>query len=151
MNIIHKTFGSGFFTGYIPIASGTFGSIVALIPFIITGFAKPVILIPAIILFALYGIYLGNIFEKEYGHDPAECTIDEVVGMWISLLFLPRNFLVITITFLLWRIIDIVKPFPLKQAEKLPGGLGIMMDDILGGIYTCIIMNFIVIRFFPLK
>ncbi len=148
MNIIHKTFGSGFFTGYIPFASGTFGSLAAFLIYFIPGFEKPVVLIPAILLFSVYGIFLGNKFEKAYGHDPAECTIDEVVGSWISLLFLPKfNIPVIIIAFFLWRAIDIVKPFPVKQAEKLPGGLGIMLDDILGGIYTCLIVNLLVVRF----
>ena len=147
MNIINKTFGSGFFTGYIPFASGTFGSLAALVLYFIPGFEKPTVLIPAIVVFSIYGIYLGNIFEKQYGKDPAECTIDEVAGMWISLLFIPKHIFPIIIAFFIWRVFDIFKPFPVKQAEQLPGGYGIMLDDILGGIYTCLIMNFIVIRF----
>jgi len=148
MNIVNKTFGSGFFTGYIPFASGTFGSLAALAIYFIPGFEKPAVLIPAILLFSVYGIYLGNIFEKAYGKDPAECTIDEVAGMWISLLFVPKtNLPAIIVAFFIWRIIDIVKPFPVKQAEQLPGGWGIMLDDILGGIYTCLIINFVVVRY----
>ena len=91
INFIENLFGSGFFTGYIPFASGTFGSLAALIIYWIPGFEKPVVLIPAIILFTFYGIYVGNKFENKFGKDPAECTIDEVVGMWISLLYLPKT------------------------------------------------------------
>jgi len=90
MNIISKTVGSGFFTGYIPFASGTFGSLAAIIIYMIPGFQKLEILIPAIIIVSLWGIHLGNIFEKEYGKDPAQCTIDEIAGMWISLILVPK-------------------------------------------------------------
>jgi phosphatidylglycerophosphatase A len=141
INFIVKISGSFFYTGYIPIASGTFGSFAALLFYLIPGFENPYFLIPLIIIFTIYGIYLGNLFENKYGKDPAECTIDEAVGMWISLLFLPKNLILISITFLLWRLLDIIKPFPAKQSEAIPGGTGIMLDDIISAIYVCIIMN----------
>lgn len=141
INFIVRISGSFFYTGYIRIASGTFGSFVALLFYLIPGFENPFFLGPVIIFFSIYGIYLGNLFENKYGKDPAECTIDEAVGMWISLLFLPKNLILISITFLLWRLFDIIKPFPAKQAEDIPGGTGIMLDDIIAAIYVCIIMN----------
>ena len=144
INFIEKFLGSGFFTGYIPIASGTFGSIAALIVYLIPGFEKYYILIPVTLVFFLYGIYIGTKFEAKYGKDPAECTIDEVVGMWISLLFLPKTFWIVTITFFLWRALDIFKPFPARKLEKLNGGLGIMIDDVVSGFYTLIIMHLVV-------
>jgi len=141
INILFKISGSFFFTGYIPYASGTFGSLLALLFFLIPGFENPYILVPLILIFSFYGIYVGTLFEKKYGKDPAECTIDEAVGMWISLLFLPKNLILIGLTFLLWRVFDIIKPFPAKQSEAIPGGTGIMLDDIIAAIYVCIIMN----------
>ncbi len=140
-------FGSGFFTGYIPYASGTFGSLAALIIYYIPGFEKPFILIPAIIIFTFYGIYLGGKFESLYGKDPAECTIDEVVGMWISLLFLPKMLYISLAAFLIWRVMDIVKPFPARRLERLNGAWGIMMDDIAAGIYSFIIVHLILLIF----
>ena len=147
LNFFEKLLGSGFYTGYIPFISGTFGSLAALIIYYIPGFENPLILIPAIIIFTFYGIYVGNKFESVYGKDPSECTIDEFVGMWISLLFLPKILLISLFTFLLWRILDIIKPFPARNFEKLKGGLGIMLDDITSGIYSLIIVHIILVIF----
>ena len=147
LNFFEKLLGSGFYTGYIPFISGTFGSLAALIIYYIPGFENPLILIPAIIIFTFYGIYVGNKFESVYGKDPSECTIDEFVGMWISLLFLPKILLISLFTFLLWRILDIIKPFPARNFEKLEGGLGIMLDDITSGIYSLIIVHIILLIF----
>jgi phosphatidylglycerophosphatase A len=141
INILEKMLGSGFFTGYIPIVPGTFGSIAALLIYAIPGFEKPEIIIPSIIVFTAYGIYVGNKFDKIYGKDPRQCTIDEVVGMWISLLFLPKRMAVSVLAFFIWRVLDIIKPFPAKNLEKLEGGLGIMIDDVVAGLYSLIILQ----------
>ncbi len=140
INFIENLLGSGFYTGYIPFASGTFGSLAALMIYWIPGFEKPVILIPAIIIFTFYGIYIANKFESKFGKDPAECTIDEVVGMWISLLYLPKTIVISLAAFLIWRILDIIKPYPAGKLEELKGGLGIMMDDIAAGFYSLFIV-----------
>ena len=144
INFFEKFIGSGFYTGYAPVASGTVGSLAALIIYLIPGFEKFYVIIPAIMVFASYGIYLGNKFEIKYGKDPAECTVDEVVGTWISLIALPKTIGIIITAFLLWRILDIIKPPPARNLEKLKGGLGIMIDDVISGIYTLIIMHLIV-------
>jgi len=141
INIFEKMLGSGFFTGYIPIVPGTFGSLAGLLIYAIPGFEDPMIIIPGIIIFAAYGIYVGNKFDKIYGKDPRQCTIDEVVGMWISLLFLPKRIVVSVIAFVVWRVFDIIKPFPAKNLEKLEGGLGIMIDDVVAGLYSLIILQ----------
>lgn len=148
LSFVEKALGSTLFSGYIPIASGTFSSAVALAFYWIPGFENPYFLIPMILLFSVLGIFIGTRFEKVYGKDPSQCTIDETVGMWISLLFLPKQILITGIAFFLWRLLDIVKPFPARQAEKLPGGYGIVLDDIISAVYTAMIMNFIVIKFF---
>lgn len=146
MNKIHQFFGSGFYTGYIPFASGTFGSAAALLVYwFIPQMQDWKILLLLSFLMSVYGFYVGNLFEKAYGKDPAECTIDEVAGMWIALLTLPKTIPVAIITFFLWRAIDIVKPFPARQAEALPGGYGIMMDDIIGGFYTLVLMKLVLL------
>ena len=145
LNFINKLLGSGFYTGYIPFASGTFGSLAGLIIYYIPGFEKPVIIIPAIIIFTVYGIYVGSQFEKVYGKDPAECTIDEIVGMWISLLFLPKILWVSIAVFLLWRLSDIIKPYPARQLEKLHGGTGIMIDDIISSFYVLLLVHLFIL------
>ena len=144
INFIEKMIGSGFFTGYIPYAPGTFGSMVALAIYLIPGFENPTILLTLISLFTIIGIYLGTKFEQVYGKDPAQCTIDEMVGMWVTLLFIPKYIWYILFAFIIWRILDIVKPFPSNIAEKIKGGWGIMLDDIISGIYSLILIHIII-------
>ena len=144
INFIEKLLGSGFYTGYIQFASGTFGTLAALFIYLIPGFENSYVIVPGIIVFFSYGIYVGNKFENVYGKDPSECTIDEVVGTWISYLLLPKTIGIIIITFFLWRALDIFKPYPARKLENLNGGLGIMIDDVVSGFYTLIIMHLVV-------
>jgi len=144
INLLERLLGSGFFSGYIPIAPGTFGSLIALAIYLIPGFENPTILLTLISLFSIIGIYTGNKFEKIYGKDPAQCTIDEMVGMWITLLFIPKYIWYILIAFIIWRILDIIKPFPANIVEKIKGGWGIMLDDIVAGIYSLILVHIII-------
>ena len=143
LNLIEKILGSGFFTGYVPFASGTFGSMAAVIIYLIPGFENPTILLLLISIFTVFGVNLGSKFEKIYGKDPKECTIDEFVGTWISLLFLPKNLIYVLGAFLIWRVFDIIKPFPANYVEKLRGGWGIMLDDIVAGFYSFIVIQII--------
>ena len=99
------------------------------------------VLIPLIILTSLYGIWVCSKFEHLYGEDPKEATIDEFAGMWISLILAPKEIIYLVATFLLWRIMDIVKPFPARNFEKIKGGTGVMADDIMSGVYTLLIMQ----------
>jgi phosphatidylglycerophosphatase A len=147
INFFEKFIGSGFYTGYSPVASGTVGSTAAVIIYLIPGFEQIFIIIPATIILAAYGIYIGNKFEMVYGKDPSQCTVDEIVGTWISLIALPKTFLVIIGAFFLWRILDIIKPPPARNLERLNGGLGIMIDDIVSGAYTLLIMHLVVYLF----
>lgn len=147
INWFEKLIGSGFYTGFIPFASGTFGSIAAIIIYLIPGFEKPEIIIPVTIVFLIYGIFVSSKFENVYGKDPAECTVDEVVGTWIALIALPKTMLIILTSFLIWRALDIVKPFPARTSEKLPKGYGIMTDDVISGFYSLIILHVIVYTF----
>jgi phosphatidylglycerophosphatase A len=147
INSFEKFIGSGFFTGYFPVASGTVGSAAAIVIYLIPGFEKLVVIIPATLVTIFYGIYIGTKFEAEYGKDPAQCTIDEVAGTWISLIALPKTIGIIIAAFFLWRILDIIKPPPARNLERLKGGLGIMIDDVISGIYTLIIMHLVLYLF----
>lgn len=144
INVLEKFLGSGFYSGYMPFAPGTFGSLVALSIYLIPGMENPTILLILISLFSVVGINIGTKFEAIYGKDPKQCTIDEMVGMWITLLFIPKNIWFILIAFIIWRLLDIVKPFPANIAEKLKGGLGIMMDDVIAAIYALAISHIII-------
>ena len=147
INWFEKIIGSGFYTGYIPFASGTFGSLAAIVIYFLPGFERLEIIIPVLVLFFGYGLFVSFKFEKVYGKDPSQCTVDEVVGTWIALIALPKTFLIVLTSFLIWRALDIIKPFPARTSEKLPGGFGIMIDDVIAGFYSLIIVHLIVYTF----
>ena len=147
INSFEKIIGSGLFTGYIPFASGTFGSLVAIFIYWIPGFEQLHIILPAIVILFIYGVYVSFKFEKVYGKDPSQCTVDEVVGTWIALIAIPKSILLTLTSFFIWRALDIIKPFPARSSEKLPGGWGIMIDDVISGFYSLIIVHLIVYTF----
>jgi phosphatidylglycerophosphatase A len=108
---------------------GTAGTAVALIVFLLTG-APGMFTILAV---AAIGAIAAGRYAKEAGaEDPGEVVIDEVAGYFVSVWGLGPDFAVVA--FFLFRIVDIIKPFPVRSMEKLPGGIGIMADDICGGI-----------------
>ncbi len=139
--------GTGFYSGYFPIAPGTFGSIVAMLIFLIPGFENVYIIIPAILAAVLVGIPIGNYFEKLYGKDPGIFVLDEFIGTWITFLFVPKNWILLLGGFILWRFLDIIKPFPAKRAEELNGGAGIILDDVVSGVYSLIIIHIFITVF----
>jgi phosphatidylglycerophosphatase A len=94
----------------------------------------------AAIFFVIGGIAAGKM-EQVYGQDPKEVTIDEVVGMWISLMFLPINWRMVLAAFLIFRVLDILKPYPADDFDKKPGGWNIMLDDVVAGLYTNLILQ----------
>ena len=147
INWFEKIIGSGFYTGYIPFASGTFGSLAAIVIYLIPGFERLEIIIPALVLFFGYGLFVSFKFENVYGKDPSQCTVDEIVGTWIALIALPKTLLIVLTSFLIWRALDIIKPFPARTSEKLPGGFGIMIDDVIAGFYSLFIVHLIVYTF----
>lgn len=144
-SFITKAIASGLFCGYLSVASGTFGSILAVLLFCIPGFEKPLVFATIILASFIIGMKTSAIMEKRYGHDPAEVTIDEMTGMWISLFLLPKTFPIIIVAFLMFRLLDIFKPFPAKTFDKMAGGLGIMLDDVVVGIYTNIFIRLILL------
>ena len=147
INLFEKIIGSGLFTGYIPVASGTFGSLIAIVIYWIPGFEQIHIILPSIVILFIYGVYVSSKFEKVYGKDPSQCTVDEVVGTWISLIAIPKSILLTLTSFFIWRALDIIKPFPARSSEKLPGGWGIMIDDVISGFYSVILVHLIVYSF----
>jgi CDP-diacylglycerol--glycerol-3-phosphate 3-phosphatidyltransferase len=140
-----KLFASAFFSGYAPIASGTVGSAVAVAIYCIPGFSRLPIIGSVIIATIVLGIWTSGIMEKRYGHDPAEVTIDEVAGMWISLLLLPKSIPIVIVGFFLFRFFDIVKPYPARRFDEMQGGFGIMMDDVICGIYANLVLQVLIL------
>lgn len=149
-SLLINAISSFFFTGYIPVAPGTWASILAVFIWLI----MPVnsLLFKLLIIGGLFiiGIVVAGLSESYSGIvDPSYIVIDEVVGMWLALLFLPQiqtpnRLPLIFLAFCIFRLLDITKVFPINKCEKLPGGIGIMLDDIVAGIFTAIIMNLII-------
>jgi phosphatidylglycerophosphatase A len=137
-----KLIGSGFLTGYSPVASGTVASALALaLYFAVPWLSHPIVLPIVSIVTFMIGVRVAGIMERMYGHDPAEVTIDEVVGMWLSLVALPVDLLIAVSAFFLFRFFDIVKPFPARRLDSMRGGLGIMLDDVIAAAYTNMILQ----------
>lgn len=137
---------SGFGSGFSPIAPGTAGALLATIIWwilasILSGTSLLLITLLLIIFFTITGIYTTNSVETIWGKDPSRVVIDEMVGVWIPLLAVNETNIWYTLTaFLLFRLFDIFKPFGIRKMEQLKGGLGVMMDDILAGVYSLILI-----------
>ena len=133
---VTAAFVSVFFLGYAPVASGTVGSVPAALLVYFMGDRPLTLLILAVVLF-FPGVAASSRAEEIFGRkDPSEVVIDEFVGMLVAMLWLPVTWQSVASTFLLFRVFDILKPFPAKNCEKLKGGLGVMADDLIAGIYA---------------
>lgn len=134
--------GSALGTGYAPVASGTVGSAFAVaLWWFIPGFDHPVFLASTILLTLLAGIPAAAAMERLYGEDPSQVVIDEVVGQWIALLFLPKTLLAAALAFAAFRAFDILKPPPVRQLDAMHGGTGIMLDDVAAGCYALAVVH----------
>ena len=138
-------FVSVFGIGFIPIASGTFGSLAGLlIGYILylINFNLFFIIIPLLFIF---GVIASNIYQKQTGEkDSSVIVIDEVVGQLIAMIFVVDNLTLVLCSFIIFRIFDILKPWPASYADKkMDGGLGVMLDDVFAGIYAAILIYLI--------
>lgn len=130
------------YVGYIPIAPGTFGSAAGLAVLCLVRLSgSPSVELAAIGALFAAGVWSGSLAERHYGReDPGYVVVDEVVGMLITLFLVPMTVLNVLVAFLIFRVLDIVKPFPARRLEHLHGGLGIMADDAIVGVYGNAIM-----------
>ena len=130
-----------FYLGKLPVAPGSFGSLGGLFLWLLLPVSFPIQLSVLVFLFIL-GVYSSDKMAKYMDdHDPSEVVIDEAVGMGISLFMLPHSFGLYLLAFILFRIFDIFKPSFIYQIQDLPGGWGIMVDDVLAGLFTLALVN----------
>ena len=124
------------FIGYAPYAPGTFGSAAG---FLAAVLLRPgdVFLLTVFIPLLIIGTWSSHIAETTLGKDSGHIVIDELCGYLVSVLFIPKSAGHLLAAFILFRVFDIFKPPPIRKIEKLvPGGAGIMLDDVLAGIYA---------------
>lgn len=140
---------SGGGIGRVPLAPGTLASAAAaavwylIVPALwVQGLVCGVVIVTGVLAAGRAAKHLGD-------PDPAEVVIDEVAGMWLALLGCPRTLPVLVVAFLVFRGLDILKCFPMKQLERLPGGLGIMLDDVAAGLITRLILTIALAVFQP--
>jgi len=161
VSLVITTFG----VGYLPIAPGTWGSLVALgfyaalasafsafrysaapkSPEVVVATIHAIILI-ALTLFMLLGIWAASHSIELLGNsDPSEAVVDEVMGQFVVFLFIPftSSWLLLGAGFLLFRLFDIWKPYPIDDLQNLPGGIGICADDLLAGVYAGVCLSII--------
>jgi len=135
---------AGLGTGYAPFASGSVGSIP---PWLIAYFLinnNQVAFVILTVITIVASVWIAGEGEKYFGHDSKKIVIDEWAGMFITLLFIPYSLTNYLIAFVVFRALDVIKIFPARQAEKLPGGWGVTMDDVVAGIQSNIV-TFIII------
>lgn len=141
IGIVIATF---FGTGYLPVAPGTWASAATTLIVYFTPLSRlPFIMLAAVTaaIFAV-GIPAASVSETVFARkDPRPCVIDEVAGQLVSLWFLPRQAGLYVAAFCLFRVFDILKPFPVRRSESLPRGLGIMVDDVLAGLYALAVLS----------
>ena len=143
--IIWRFVATFFYLGKLPFAPGSWGSLGALMLWLLLPVTFSVHLTVIVILFIL-GVYSSNKMAKYMeDHDPSEVVIDEVVGMGISLFMLPHSLGLYLLAFILFRIFDFFKPLFIYRIQNLSGGWGIMLDDVLAGLLTFTIVKGITI------
>ncbi|MDY0151217.1 MAG: phosphatidylglycerophosphatase A [Candidatus Cloacimonas sp.] len=144
--------------GFLPGMPGTWGSLAAfglylLIPDGIFLGLGLFIAIPVFILFCLASVYVSSKAELKLGHDSGHIVIDEVCGYFLAVMFLPQTWIIGIYAFELFRVFDIAKPFPINRSQNLPKGWGVVVDDLIAGIYANVLLQLIIIiypRFFGL-
>ena len=146
--LIHKIISTSLGIGYIGKGAGTYAAIATCICwyFFQTGFKYPgldAILIT--ILITLQGVRSADVVEEIWGKDHQRVVIDEVAGMCITLLCVPVRWEYIVLGLILFRFFDILKPLYIRKMEDLPGGLGVMADDVLAGVYANVILQLVII------
>ena len=131
--------------GYIPVASGTWGSAAGLFLLPLTAISTTVAAITIVALF-IAGSWSGTVAERHFAMtDPGPVVIDEVMGMLATMFMNPLTWPSVVAGFLLFRIFDIIKPYPANRLEHLPGGVGVMADDFMAAVYANLALRIVLV------
>ena len=141
MKTVIKLIASGLYAGYSPVMPGTAGSILGVLIFL-QMYEFPALYLFACILLIVMGFLTAEKAEEIYGKkDSRKIVIDEIAGMCIVFLGLKPKLWIILAGFLIYRIFDIIKPFPIRNMERLKGAAGIMLDDVIAAVYSNILLQ----------
>ncbi len=145
MRALGLTLASGLGVGYVPFAPGTFGSLLGLGLWLLLPASLLAQVIAVIVVFAL-GAWSGGVMERHLQRtDPGPVVIDEVLGMWMTLLGIPASWSSALLGFVLFRLFDVIKPFPANRLEGLHGGVGVMADDAMAGVYANVALRLVLL------
>jgi phosphatidylglycerophosphatase A len=134
------------YCGYFPIAPGTAGSAAGLVVYLLVWWAQsPIVEAGLIVAVFAAGIWSATHAERFFGGiDPGPVVIDEVLGMLVTLAFIPVGWSGALAGFFIFRVFDVIKPYPANRLEKLHGGFGIMADDAMAGIYANLVLRLVI-------
>ncbi len=151
LNRLKKILGSGLGSGYLPFAPGTWGSLPPVfISWLLSSYFGWMSLIPLVLLFSLLSLWVSPYLEEEWGKDPGKLVIDEWAGQSLVFMALPMtghldsDYLILISGFLLFRFFDILKPLGINHLQNLKSGWGILLDDLLAGLYALISLNILI-------
>ena len=159
-NRIAKIIATSLGFGYAPFGPGTFGTALGLIIYVMVAYTFNIVdsnsqslnlnflLIALVIIFTWLGTWSARLLEPEWGHDPGKIVIDETIGVWITILFIPFSWVNVMLAFVIFRFFDILKPLGIRAIdEKLHSPFSVMLDDIVAGIYSALTLQLIVYFF----
>lgn len=138
--LVASCFGIGYVRGGGTIAAALTAAVWYLTPLKTAGYTTGFI-VAVIVVFA--GTWVASKTEKDWGKDSSRVVIDEVAGMCVTLLFVPVKFWYVVAGLILFRFFDIVKPLLIRKTESLPGGWGVMADDVVAGIYSNLLLQLV--------
>jgi phosphatidylglycerophosphatase A len=144
MNRFFLLLATGFGVGYSPVAPGTAGTLVAIPIFLVLSSIPFPLYELTILTFFFFASWISDQAQRYFGKkDDPKIVIDEIMGFLITMLWIPKTTLFIILGFLLFRFFDIVKPPPIRLLERARGGFGVVLDDVMAGIYANIILQII--------
>jgi phosphatidylglycerophosphatase A len=135
----------GFGSGFAKKAPGTVGTVMGIPVYLLTSAGGFPVYVVLTLLFSLLGVYICGETAKALGvHDHPGIVWDEIVGFMVTMLLVPFSWSAVLVGFILFRFFDIIKPWPISYIDKhVSGGLGIMLDDILAGLFSALILSWI--------
>lgn len=135
-------FASGFGAGFSPVVPGTLGTLVAIpIYYFVSSISFPFYEL-TLVAFFFFSSWISNQAESHWGtKDDQRIVIDEIMGFLVTMLWIPKTLFFIAAGFILFRFFDILKPFPIRRLERVKSGYGVVLDDVLAGIYSNIVLH----------